>query len=244
MKTNIKICGLTRPEDVEFLGEMKIDFAGFNFVPGSPRFLARDEAKKLLRHLPAGIEAVGIFADADADEISEILKEVPLDIIQFHGREPPHFCERFALPYFKVVRVKKAINFHYLSLYRPRAFLLDTFIPYTRGGTGKTFNWELALEAKKQPVPILLAGGLKAENVGAAVAKVKPWGVDVASGVESRPGIKDRLKMKAFVESVRAAEKISYAGLQLRRNPLPFAKGEREGVRGFPMRGKSRNETG
>jgi phosphoribosylanthranilate isomerase len=206
-KVKIKICGLTRPEDIEFLRELNIDFAGFNFVPGSPRFLTRPEAEQLLRRLPPGIAPVGIFSDAEAAEIDDILELVPLEIIQFHGHEPPRFCEQFGLPYFKVVRVKQAINFHYLSLYRPRAFLLDTFLPDTPGGTGKTFDWRLALEAKKQPVPIILAGGLTPENVAGAVRKVRPWGVDVASGVEKAPGVKDHRKLEAFVEAVRKMEK-------------------------------------
>jgi phosphoribosylanthranilate isomerase len=207
MKTKIKICGFTRPEDVECLKELDVDFAGFIFVPESPRYLPIEAAREIIPRVPSGVGRVGVFADAAEDEIREIIRAVPLDILQFHGHESPAYCECFGLSYFKALRVKQAINFHYLSLYNPLAFLLDTFVLKTLGGTGKTFNWDLAVEAKTQRTPIILAGGLTPENVAGAIRKVRPWGVDVSSGVESRPGIKDHEKIRVFVESVRNAEK-------------------------------------
>ena len=202
-RVRIKICGLTRREDVLFLEELGVDFAGFIFVPESPRFLEVGAAAEITPLVPRGTKRVGVFADEDPEQVRRTAEECHLDILQFHGTETPEYCRQFLLPYFKAIRVKGEEDLDTLKLYRPEAFLLDTFSPDALGGTGETFDWGLAREAKKQDVPVILAGGLNPENVSGAVRKVEPWGVDVSSGVESGPGVKDHGKMKAFVEAVR-----------------------------------------
>lgn len=206
-RVRVKICGLTRGEDVLFLKELKVDFAGFVFVPKSPRFLGREAAGEIIPLVPEGTARVGVFADEDPGRVRRTARSCRLDILQFHGDETPEYCRWFGLPYFKAIRLRGGEDLNLLTLYRPEAFLLDAFSPETPGGTGKTFDWELARKAREQEIPIILAGGLNPENISEAVLKVKPWGVDVSSGVESEPGMKDHGKMKKFVEAVREAER-------------------------------------
>ncbi len=203
MKVKVKICGLTRAEDVFFLGGLEIDFAGFVFVPGSPRALDPGPAASLTVLLPQRIKRVGVFADEEPGRIREAIAGCRLDILQFHGEESPDYCGQFGLPYFKAFRMREDFDFSRLDSFRPRAFLLDAFSPGERGGTGRTFNWELALRARGESRRIILAGGLSPENVAGALSLVQPWGVDVSSGVESAPGIKDRTKIEAFLRAVK-----------------------------------------
>ena len=202
MEIKVKICGLTRPEDVLFLRGLEIDFAGFIFVPGSPRALEPKRAASLTALLPKRIKKVGVFADADPARVRETADHCRLDILQFHGEESLEYCGQFGFPYFKAFRMREDFDFSLLDTYRPRAFLLDAFSPGERGGTGRTFNWELALRARAPERRIILAGGLNPENVAAALSRVRPWGVDVSSGVESAPGIKDHDKIKAFLKAM------------------------------------------
>ncbi len=208
----VKICGLTRREDVLFLKELGVDFAGFVFVPESPRFLEVEIAAELAPLVPSGTKRVGVFADEEPERVRSTAERCRLDILQFHGEETPEYCRGFPLPYFKAIRVRGGADLNLLKLYRPEAFLLDTFSPDSLGGTGETFDWGLARKAREEDLPIILAGGLNPENVSEAVLEVMPWGVDVSSGVESSPGIKDHAKMKAFMQSVRTASLHRHCG--------------------------------
>jgi phosphoribosylanthranilate isomerase len=201
----IKICGLTQKEDLLFLQGKGVDLAGFIFVPGTPRFLERERAKKLTDLVPAGISAVGVFLDEAPETVWNTAESCRLKILQFHGREKPEYCEQFGLPYFKTIRVARGIDPVLLRGYRPQAFLLDTFTPQAAGGTGQTFDWPVAAGLAETGIPIILAGGLNPENIARAVAEVKPWGVDVSSGVEIRPGIKNLNKIDRFVQAARRA---------------------------------------
>jgi phosphoribosylanthranilate isomerase len=204
--TKIKICGLTRKEDVLALKGLGIDFAGFIFVPGTPRFLDLSRAAKLARLVPAGMRRVGVFFDERPAAVKTIAAACGLDLLQFHGSEPPDYCGQFGLPYFKTIRVLGPIETDRLAAYRPEAFLLDTYSPREAGGTGKTFDWSLAREAAAGGLKFILAGGLNPENVARAIGEARPWGVDVSSGVESAPGIKDHNKLKAFIRSVKSRQ--------------------------------------
>jgi len=202
-KVRIKICGLTRPEDVLLLGELPIDFAGFIFVPNTPRFVEPEKAAKLIRLLPDEIQPVGVFLDEKPEIVRETADICGLKILQFHGGERPEYCEQFNRPYFKVIRVNGSCEVIIQDGYRPRAFLLDTFIQGAAGGTGETFDWSVARIVIESGLPVILAGGLTPDNISRAVEEVHPWGVDVSSGVESSPGIKDPEKMRQFVEQLR-----------------------------------------
>ena len=202
-RTKIKICGLTRAEDVRALNGLGIDFAGFIFVPGTPRFLDVSRAAELTRLVPEGVRRVGVFLDEGPETVLRIAGACGLDLLQFHGSESPGYCGQFGLPYFKTVRVRGAIETDRLAAYRPEAFLLDTFAPGKAGGTGKPFDWARAREAAEGGLKFILAGGLNPENIVRAIEEAKPWGVDVSSGVESAPGIKDPEKLRSFVVGVR-----------------------------------------
>ncbi len=199
----IKICGLTRKEDILALEGLPVDFAGFIFVPASPRFLDRERALKLTGLVPEGIRRVGVFLDEDPPVVRRAAAACKLDLLQFHGRESPEYCDQFGLPYFKTIRVLGPIEIDRLRAYRPEAFLLDTFTARQAGGTGRTFDWSLAREAAEAGLKFILAGGLNPGNVAQAIGEAKPWGVDVSSGVESSPGIKDHNKIKAFIGEAR-----------------------------------------
>jgi phosphoribosylanthranilate isomerase len=203
LKMKIKICGLTRPEDVVFLNGLPVDFAGFIFVPSSPRCLDLMTAREVVSLLRGGIRKVGVFMDADPARVIEIARGLYLDLLQFHGEESPGYCSRFDIPYLKTIRVKDRIEEDALRCYHPEAFLLDTYLPHVHGGTGKTFDWSIARTLREQGYRFLLAGGLNPANVGRAISEVRPWGVDVSSGIESAPGIKDRAKMLTFIQAAR-----------------------------------------
>ncbi len=202
-KIKIKICGLTRPEDVLLLRELPVDFAGFIFVPDTPRFVKPETAAELIRRLPDGIQPVGVFLDEKPEVVRETADICGLKILQFHGGETPEYCEQFNRPYFKVIRVAGKLDDRLLNGYRPLAFLLDTFVKGADGGTGKTFAWTLAERVVESGFPVILAGGLTPENISRAIEEVHPWGVDVSSGVEASPGVKDREKVRRFIEGVK-----------------------------------------
>ncbi len=203
-KVKIKICGLTRPEDVLLFRELPIDFAGFIFVPGTPRFVEPEKAAELIRLLPDRIMPVGVFLDEEPDIVRETADICGLKILQFHGDETPEYCEQFNLPYFKVIRVDGSLDGRIPGGYRPLAFLLDTFVNGAAGGTGKTFDWTVAGRVVESGLSVILAGGLNPDNISRAVEEVQPWGVDVSSGVESRAGIKDPEKVRRFVKVVKS----------------------------------------
>ena len=206
IRLRIKICGLTCPADAAAAGAAGIDLAGFVFAPGSPRRLDPETAARAAAALPEGVRRVGVFVNPSAEEVRRAKRAANLDLLQFHGDEEPGFCRSFGLPFIKAFRVKGAIDLAFLAGFGAEAVLLDAYCPQARGGTGKTFDWDLAKPAVKGGLRVILAGGLRPENVTGALRRVEPWGVDVSSGVEAAPGIKDPGKIREFVAAVRAVE--------------------------------------
>ena len=208
MRTRVKICGITNLADALRAAKVGADYLGFNFYTGSPRYIAPAKARRIVQRLPRGVQAVGVFVDARPSQIVETAKQAGLRIVQLHGSESPRVVGLLAkkLAVWKAIRVRGALKPPRLRRYgAAHALLLDSFRRGTKGGTGKTFDWKLARSAKKNG-RIILAGGLTPENVAAAIRAVQPWAVDVASGVETRPGKKDSRKLRAFFRAVKAVK--------------------------------------
>ncbi|MBZ5501334.1 MAG: phosphoribosylanthranilate isomerase [Acidobacteriia bacterium] len=204
-RVKVKICGLTNWRDARRACEAGADFLGFNFYPGSPRYIAPAKARRIIRRLPKRIAVVGVFQDESEQSVREIARTAGLGYLQLHGDEPPAMVLRLARtwPVIKALRVGKSFRPAQLARYKKAAaFLLDGFDRHRRGGTGKTFDWKMARRAKRYG-RIMIAGGLNPENVGEAVRAGNPWAVDVSSGVEAAPGKKDFVRMKAFVQAAR-----------------------------------------
>lgn len=203
-RVKIKICGLTRVEDVQAAVEAGAGAIGFVFT-ASPRRISIDKAIELSAYVPGGVLRVGLFLDQDRSEIERVTGSVPLDILQFHGNETEQECDRFKLPWLKAVVMENAESVKQAEQDFPGAagLLLDSHSKGKRGGSGKSFDWSLSRSIEK---PVWLAGGLNADNVTRAIQTVRPYAVDVSSGVESEPGIKDPTRLKAFVKAVRQAE--------------------------------------
>jgi phosphoribosylanthranilate isomerase len=206
MSTRIKICGITNLADAQAALEAGAEAMGLNFYEKSPRHLTVPAAAEISKQLPPFVLRVGVFVNAPEDLVLRAIGECGLSLLQFHGDEPPEFCAQFGLMNMKAFRIRDAASLSELPKYPTDAWLLDAFSPEARGGTGEKFNWDLALEAQKLGKPIFLAGGLTPENVAEAVRKVRPFGVDVSSGVESSPGKKDHQKVRDFIAAVRSAE--------------------------------------
>ena len=204
MRTRIKICGLTRPEDVLVAIEAGADALGFVFYPPSPRFIDIERAASLVQLVPPFVTTVGLFVNAEPQVVRETLAAVPLHLLQFHGDEGEAYCRQFDRPYVKAARMKPGIDLlQYASAFpSAQAILLDAFVEGFGGG-GKVFDWNLIPSALRKP--LILSGGLDAGNVGEAISRVKPAAVDVSSGVEAAKGIKDAGKIHAFVSAVCAA---------------------------------------
>ena len=205
MDVKVKICGITSAADAEAAVLAGADALGLMFFPGSPRFVALERAREMALRLPPHILRTGVFADPDPSEVLAAIQHCQLNLLQFHGAETPEFCQQFGLMTMKAFRIQNADSLLLMSAYHTDAFLLDSHVAGMPGGTGQTFNWELALEAKRFGKPIFLAGGLTAQNVTEAVRKVQPFGVDVSSGVEQSPGKKDAGTMRDFIAAVRGA---------------------------------------
>ncbi|HEY3930975.1 MAG TPA: phosphoribosylanthranilate isomerase [Verrucomicrobiae bacterium] len=203
MKTQVKICGITNLADAQAAVEAGADALGFNFYEKSPRYVSLKTAAEISKQLPPFVMRVGVFVNAPEEFILCAISEAGLTMLQFHGDEPPEFCTQFGLMSMKAFRIRDAESLKKIPDYLTDAYLLDAFSSEVRGGTGEVFNWNLAVEVQKFGKPIFLAGGLTPENVAEAVKKVRPFGVDVSSGVESAPGKKDHAKLKAFIEAVR-----------------------------------------
>ncbi len=208
MSLRIKICGITNSSDALAAVQAGADALGFMFYEPSPRHISLPTAAEIIRELPPFVAAVGVFVDASEDFITRAIEEGGLDTLQFHGNEPPDFCRQFSLRTIKAFRVRDAGSLQELPRYKTSAWLLDSFVPDKLGGTGAKFNWELACSAKKLGRPIILAGGLTPENIAEAVRLVRPFAVDVSSGVESQPGKKDHAKTRAFILAARQAATI------------------------------------
>ena len=181
------------------------DLVGLMFYEKSPRHIAIPGAKEIARQLPPFIVKAGVFVNPPEDLVLRAIGECGLGLLQFHGDEPPEFCTQFGVMSMKAFRVRDAESLHALAAYHTDAWLLDTYAADKPGGTGIPFNWDLAVEAQKPGRPVFLAGGLTPENVAEAVRRVRPFGVDVSSGVESAPGKKDPAKVQAFVAAAKAA---------------------------------------
>jgi phosphoribosylanthranilate isomerase len=206
MSVAVKICGITRVEDALAAAHAGAHALGFIFHPPSPRNIDVPRAQAIVRALPPFITTVGVFVDPDRAIVEAVIKEIRLGVLQFHGDEDPVFCAGFGMPYMKAVRVRRDLDLlQYTSVFRAaQALLLDAFVPGSHGGTGQTFD--LSLIPPALPVPVVLSGGLDAANVATAIRRVRPWAVDVSSGVEIEKGIKDAAKIAAFMRGVRDAD--------------------------------------
>jgi phosphoribosylanthranilate isomerase len=204
METRVKICGITNLADAQAAVEAGADALGFNFYDKSPRFVTIQRAAEITKQIPPFVMRVGVFVNAPEEFVLRAIAEAGLTMLQFHGDEPPDFCAQFGLMSMKAFRIRDEKSLEELPKFQTDANLLDAYSPEARGGTGEKFNWNLAVEAQKFGKPVFLAGGLTPENVAEAVRKVKPFGVDVASGVESAPGKKDAAKVKAFIAAAKS----------------------------------------
>lgn len=206
MPTRVKICGITRPEDALAAARLGAAAIGLVFYAPSPRAVSIAQAQAVLQVLPPFVTTVGLFVDAEAGWIEEVLAAVPLDLLQFHGDETPEQCARYHRPYLKAVRMRPAVDLAECArrYHNARALLLDTYQPGLPGGTGAAFDWSRV--PAQLDKPIVLAGGLTPANVAAAITAVRPYAVDVSGGVESAKGIKDAAKMAAFIKEVTRVE--------------------------------------
>lgn len=208
MPTRVKICGITRREDAELAVELGAAALGFNFYPPSPRYIAPAAAQAIIRKLPPFVTPVGVFAnETDGEHVAGLARQAGLSVVQLHGPGFPKLdgvLSDFSL--IRAVTVGPDFDFEALGKLQAHAFLLDAYDPELLGGTGKTFRWGLAREAKRYGV-IILAGGLTPENVAQAVKEARPYAVDVASGVESAPGVKDPGRLRSFFAAVEEANR-------------------------------------
>ncbi len=201
--TRIKICGITRVEDALAAAHSGADAIGLVFHEKSPRYVPAQQAARLAKALPPFVTVVGLFVNVSADYVHAVLEKVPLDLLQFHGEESPDFCSCFDRPYIKAIRVRAGVDLvqcasRYASA---QGLLLDAWVEGTHGGTGQSFDW--ALIPHDLPLPVILSGGLNPGNVGEAIRAVRPYAVDVSSGVEAGKGIKDPAKIAAFIKEVK-----------------------------------------
>ncbi len=205
MRTRVKICGITRPEDAVAAARAGADAIGLVFYAPSPRAVSIEQARAVARVVPPFVSVVGLFVDASVETIREVLDQIPLDLLQFHGDECPADCGGYGRPYIKAVSMREGVDVAAYARSYPDAagLLLDAYDPATpalRGGTGKTFDWSRV--PADLPLPLILAGGLSADNVAEAVRRVRPYAVDVSGGVEASKGIKDAARIHAFMEQV------------------------------------------
>lgn len=205
MSVKVKICGLTNLADAQAAVEAGADLVGFIFAAGSPRRMTVEGVAAFVRHLPLHVLRVGVFVNPTEELVMQAARACGLNLLQFHGDESPEFCTQFGLMSVKAFRVRDEQSLAVLPSYHTDAWLLDTYSDTHAGGTGQTFNWDLALAAKEHGRPIFLAGGLTPENVAEAVRRVQPFAVDVSSGVEIAPGRKDHAKVAAFIQAAKSA---------------------------------------
>jgi phosphoribosylanthranilate isomerase len=200
----VKICGVTREEDALGACGAGADLLGFNFVPGSKRYLNPYLARDIIAGLPPFVSRVGVFADEELVTVNELSAFLGLDAVQLHGHEDPEYCRKVKKPVIKAVRVAEAVDLAGLEVFKVSAFLLDAKVEGELGGTGRSFPWELAVDLCRSQ-RVFVAGGLDQENVAEAVRVLTPYGVDTASGVESGPGVKDPVLVEGFIEAAREA---------------------------------------
>ena len=206
-QVKVKVCGMTSLKDALVAVEGGADAVGFIFYKKSPRSVTMKTVREIVLELPPFVDTVGVFVDETAEQINKIADYCNLDIIQLHGDESPTYCKKIRRKVIKAFRIKDMQSVKKISNFQVSGFLLDTFSENLHGGTGKVFDWNLALPAKKFG-PVIMAGGLTPNNVQQAVRQIRPYGVDVCSGVESEPGIKDHKKVRAFLKNANAGRKI------------------------------------
>ena len=206
MRTRVKVCGITRADDLRAAADAGADAFGLVFYPPSPRFLTLERARELNRAAPPFLTSVALFVNAGAEEVRQVLQAVQPQVLQFHGEEAPEFCRSFGVPYIKACRVRAGVDL--LEYWRPFSdacgWLADAWVE-EYGGAGTGFDWALVPALREKP--LVLSGGLAPGNVGDAIRHVQPWGVDVSSGVESAKGIKDAARIAAFIAEVRNADR-------------------------------------
>jgi phosphoribosylanthranilate isomerase len=205
-RTRVKVCGITRVEDALNAVESGADAIGFVFYEKSPRYITVEKAVEIAKSLPPFVSIVALFVNATDEEVRSVLDTVPVDILQFHGEESPKSCKAFGWPYVKAIRMRDGVDLVQLSndYADASALLLDSFIEGTQGGTGQIFDWSRVPSDLNKP--IILAGGLSAENVADAISEVSPYAVDVSGGVEIEKGIKDAAKIEEFIQEVLHAK--------------------------------------
>ena len=206
MKTRVKICGITNVADGLVAAEAGADLIGLMFYEKSPRLITLAQAAEISRALPPYLMRVGVFVNPPVDLVMRAIGECQLTTLQFHGDESSEFCTQFGLISIKAIRIRDESSLAQLENFQTDALLLDAHSSHGLGGTGERFNWDLAVAAQRFGKPVFLAGGLTPENVASAVQHVRPFGVDVSSGVEFAPGKKDPAKVKAFVAAAKSSE--------------------------------------
>lgn len=202
MRTRVKICGITRPQDAVDAARLGADAIGLVFYAKSPRAVSARQAADIVAALPAFVTTVGLFVNPSAEEVESVLAAAPLDLLQFHGDESAEFCQQFGRPFIKAIRMRDGVELAIeLERYQAgRGLLLDTYTPGIPGGTGESFDWDRV--PRDLASKVILAGGLTPENIAEAIKQVQPYAVDVSGGVEASKGIKDVAKMAAFFNNV------------------------------------------
>ena len=201
----IKICGITNKDDALNAIALNVDALGFIFYEHSPRYISPEKVEEFILDLPPFINTIGVFVNAEAAYINETVKRCKLNGIQLHGSEAPEFCTQFSLPTIKAIPVREHNDITAIPKYKGcvNGILLDTKAENVHGGTGKTFDWGLAIEAKEYDTPLILSGGINAKNIGKALKMVSPYSIDICSGVEREPGIKDYNKMQELISAIK-----------------------------------------
>lgn len=202
MRTRVKICGITHKADALMLAAAGVDALGLVFYAPSPRAVDAAAAAAIVAQLPAFVTVTGLFVNAEPAEVKQVLEQVPLDLLQFHGDESPEYCAAFERPYIKALRMQPGVDIGQQAASYPdaRGILLDAWVPGVPGGTGQRFDWDRIPANLQQP--LILAGGLNATNVADAISQVQPWAVDASGGLESAPGVKDARQVQAFMRAV------------------------------------------
>jgi phosphoribosylanthranilate isomerase len=206
-RTRVKVCGLTRLEDVQAACALGVDAIGLVFYAPSPRAVTIVQAQEILRDLPPFVTVTALFVNPTMSEVQSVISGLPIGLLQFHGEETPDFCTQFQRPFIKAIAMKESVDFEHEAMKWSDALglLVDTYKPGVAGGTGETFDWERLPDRCAKP--IVLAGGLNEHNVAAAIRGVRPWAVDVSGGVELAKGMKDDKKMAQFISQVALTDK-------------------------------------
>jgi len=217
----VKVCGITNEFDAFMAVEMGVDALGFIFAQ-TPRRILPEEARRIIQCLPPLVQTVGVFVNEEPGKIREIMGFCGLDLVQLHGDEHPELCKAFMPKCIKAIRVRSRSSLQKIGPYeeKVRALLLDTYSDEKRGGTGNTFDWRLAVEAKKTGIPIILAGGLDPYNIEVAILTVKPFAVDINSGVEQTPGKKNRFLMRELMEKIGKINQHGWPKIILETTPI------------------------